>query len=59
MTEEPKIKQPVWKRHKVLEMFCPNCQTFMHGDGSGYHPYHCKCGTWHRDFETFNYSLTK
>jgi hypothetical protein len=53
------MKNLIYKKHIVVELYCPNCNQFLGGDGSVVFPYFCQCGNWKRDWETLDYYLTK
>lgn len=45
------MKQPIYKKHQVIDLFCPNCNEFIKGNGSICYPYKCICGVWERDWD--------
>lgn len=56
---KPKLKEIIYKRHQILDLYCPNCNKFLSGNGSVMSPYTCQCGEWERDWETLDYYLSK
>lgn len=51
------MKTPIYKRHQVTDLYCPECKQFLGGNGSWVMPYHCKCGDWEIEWLTGEWKL--
>lgn len=40
------MPKKVYKKVKKLVPFCSDCEEELGGNGSGFAPYHCRCGAW-------------
>lgn len=50
-------KTVTYKSHKVRDLYCTVCNTFLGGDGSMMVPYHCDCGKYVFDWTDFELTL--
>lgn len=59
LSEERKLRKPVYRQIKVVEPFCPMCAERLIGNNSLAHPWRCSCGEWESDWLSGSLGLYK